>query len=135
MTTAISSASGGSLSVAAFSDSTSGRVPDSDKVESLVIRYYFYYPEDFGVGAHPHDLEVAEFTLFLEQTEDGCYRLRLSRVVGFAHGIDWYYNQLNVTRVGETSAIRRPAVAHAVSEARAGEARSEQESPENARLT
>ena len=69
-----------------------------DKVESVAIRYYFYYPQDFGVGGHQHDLEVAEFTAYLEQGSDGCYELRLSKVVGFAHGVDWYYNELRIQR-------------------------------------
>ncbi len=67
-----------------------------DKVNSLLLRYFFYYREDVGMDGHEHDLEVAEFHLLTERTPDGCYQLRLTRVVGFAHGVDWYNNILDV---------------------------------------
>lgn len=67
-----------------------------DKVDRLTIRYYFYYTEDRGLGAHHHDLEVAEFEAALENTDDGCHRIRLMKVTGFAHGLGWYYNELEV---------------------------------------
>ena len=67
-----------------------------DKVTSVLLRYFFYYREDSGLGGHMHDIEVAEFHLFAEKFSDRCYQLRLSRVVGLAHGVDWYNNILNV---------------------------------------
>lgn len=67
-----------------------------DKVVRLTIRYYFYYTEDRGLAAHRHDLEVADFEAALENTEDGCRRIRLIKVTGSAHGLDWYYNELEV---------------------------------------
>ena len=67
-----------------------------EKVNSFTLRYFFYYREDIGLGSHFHDLELAEFEVFLEQTPDGCYQVRLQSVTGFAHGVDWYSNQLVV---------------------------------------
>lgn len=66
------------------------------KVTSVLLRYFFYYREDSGIGGHMHDIEVAEFHLFPEQLSAWCYQLRLSRVVGLAHGVDWYNNILTV---------------------------------------
>jgi hypothetical protein len=67
-----------------------------DKVNSIMLRYFFYYREDSGMEGHPHDLEVAEFHLLTERSPDGCYQLRLTRAVGLAHGVDWYNNILDV---------------------------------------
>ena len=68
----------------------------SDKVDSFAIRFYFYYERDFGVGGHPHDLEVVEMEVMLAQDAAGVREVRLRRVVGFAHGTDWYSNELHV---------------------------------------
>jgi hypothetical protein len=67
-----------------------------EKVTSVLLRYFFYYREDSGLGGHRHDIEVAEFHLFPEKFSNRCYQLRLSRVVGLAHGVDWYNNILDV---------------------------------------
>ena len=67
----------------------------ADKVESFILKYYFYYSEDFGVGGHPHDLETAEFEVWLEG-DPGCRRVRLASVEGLAHGSRWYSNTLKV---------------------------------------
>jgi hypothetical protein len=65
------------------------------KVESFILKYYFYYAEDSGVGGHPHDLETAEFEVSLER-EGECRRVRLASVEGLAHGSRWYSNTLKV---------------------------------------
>jgi hypothetical protein len=62
------------------------------KVHSFILRYYFYYLRDYGVGEHAHDLEVAEFHLRNERTARDCYQVRLTKVIGLAHGVDWYNN-------------------------------------------
>jgi hypothetical protein len=67
-----------------------------EKVESLTLRYFFYYPEDIGVHSHVHDLEGAEFLVRLEREAPGCDQVRLVQVTGFAHGLDWYNNTLIV---------------------------------------
>ncbi len=68
------------------------------KVAEFSIRFFFYYSYDFGFGRHKHDLELAEMAVFLERDSEGCYQIRLERVIGFAHGIPWYYNELEVER-------------------------------------
>jgi hypothetical protein len=67
-----------------------------EKVHSLSLRYLFYYAYDYGLSPHEHDLEAAEFHVLLETAEDGCYQVRVDRVIGFAHGVDWYSNVLEV---------------------------------------
>ena len=66
-----------------------------DKVESFILKYYFYYPEDSGVGGHTHDLETAEFEVWLEGDGD-CRRVRLASVEALAHGSRWYSNSLKI---------------------------------------
>jgi hypothetical protein len=67
----------------------------SDTVESFILKYYFYYPEDIGVGGHPHDLEAVEFEVWLEGDGE-CRRVRLASVEALAHGSRWYSNILKV---------------------------------------
>ena len=67
----------------------------ADKVESFILKYYFYYPEDSGVGGHTHDLETAEFEVWLEG-DDSCRRVRLASVEALAHGSRWYSNTLKI---------------------------------------
>ena len=67
-----------------------------DKVESVAIRYYFYYPQDIGMSSHLHDLEAAEFQVQLERNPNGCDRIKLNEVIGFAHGVDWFDNHMRV---------------------------------------
>ena len=66
-----------------------------DKVDSVAIRFYFYYERDFGVGQHAHDLEVVEMELSLN-VASRCRELMVRRVTGFAHGTDWYSNELEI---------------------------------------
>ena len=66
-----------------------------DKVESFILKYYFYYPQDFGVGGHPHDLEAVEFEVWLEG-DGNCRRVRMASVEALAHGSRWYSNTLKV---------------------------------------
>ncbi len=69
-----------------------------DKVDHFVLRYFFYYDEDFGLSPHPHDLEVVNMLVHLERTPDGCLRVRTSRLEGLAHGVQWYSNILRAER-------------------------------------
>jgi len=69
-----------------------------DKVDSFVIKYYFYYQQDLGTGGHAHDLEVAAFALAPERTPEGCYQIRLQQVTAYAHGVDWYNNIMEARR-------------------------------------
>jgi ketosteroid isomerase-like protein len=69
-----------------------------EHVESLKLRYYFYYCHDVGFGDHDHDLEHIELDVRIEkEREGGRYRARVTRVKGAAHGIDWYANRHKVT--------------------------------------
>lgn len=66
-----------------------------DKVDSVILAFFFYYPRDVGVGGHVHDLEGIELEIRLER--DGpCRRVRVERVEGLAHGNRWYANILVV---------------------------------------
>jgi hypothetical protein len=67
-----------------------------EKVDHMILKYFFYYPEDFGLGGHLHDLEAVEFQVDLER-EAGCYQLQIEEVTALAHGNRWYSNNLEVT--------------------------------------
>jgi hypothetical protein len=74
------------------------RVADfTDRVRSLRLRYFFYYPEDHGMHGHRHDVEGCELALEFEQGPDGCRTVRLERVHAFAHGAPEYENRLRIT--------------------------------------
>jgi hypothetical protein len=65
----------------------------ADKVQSFILKFFFYYPEDSGVGGHVHDLETTEFEVWLEGPA-ACRRVRLASVEALAHGSRWYSNIL-----------------------------------------
>ena len=65
------------------------------KIDNAILKFFFYYPEDFGLGGHKHDLEAVEFHVFLEEN-DGCYRVRLDTAEALAHGSRWYSNILEI---------------------------------------
>jgi hypothetical protein len=67
----------------------------AERASRVVIRYFFYYREDFGGGSHPNDIELADVHLAVEES-GGCWQIRVERIVGFAHGVDWYSNELAV---------------------------------------
>ena len=79
---------------------------DLTKIRGLTLRYYFYYSQDVGFVAHAHDLE--SIRLYIHVTDKDAsgrqirtpssekgYLLYISQVVGAAHGVTWYYNQLD----------------------------------------
>ena len=67
----------------------------SERASRVVLRYFFYFREDIGKGGHPHDIELTDVQLVIEEGE-GCWQVRVERVVSFAHGVDWYSNELEV---------------------------------------
>ncbi len=67
--------------------------------DELTVRYYFYYPQDIGTNSHPHDLESAEFEISVLAIEDGQALLQLDSVRGFAHGLGWLANRLDVAKL------------------------------------
>ncbi|ABS24450.1 hypothetical protein [Anaeromyxobacter sp. Fw109-5] len=66
-----------------------------ERAVSAVFRFFFYYREDVGVGHHPNDIELVDVTVNLVR-ESGCWEARVRSVTGFAHGVDWYSNELAV---------------------------------------
>jgi len=65
------------------------------KASEIVIRFFFYYRVDIGKGGHPHDIEGADVYIALRE-EGGCQEVQVERVVAFAHGVDWYSNELEL---------------------------------------
>ncbi|MGB5304541.1 MAG: hypothetical protein WBO43_07800, partial [Gemmatimonadota bacterium] len=71
----------------------------------LRMGYFAYYPSEAGLGAHQHDLEAAELKIAVmrsngevlsEITQASCeevnYVLVVTRVIGKAHGIEFFWN-------------------------------------------
>ncbi|MDP2469682.1 MAG: hypothetical protein Q8W45_05460 [Candidatus Palauibacterales bacterium] len=71
------------------------------------LGYFAYYPFEAGLGAHQHDLEAAELKIAILRTggsggvleaitdarcEERNFVLVVTRVVGKAHGIEWFWN-------------------------------------------
>jgi hypothetical protein len=69
-----------------------------EKVDHFALTFYFYYDEDVGLSPHAHDLEAVTLSVYLESSPDGCLQVRVRRVKGHAHGLDWYSNILDVER-------------------------------------
>ncbi len=70
-----------------------------DRIGGIILDYFFYYSQEEGLGRHPHDLESAEFMLqvFHNPHCPGCeYAIAIQRVIGKAHGLDWYDNTLDI---------------------------------------
>jgi hypothetical protein len=66
------------------------------KVRSLDLVYYFYYLKDIGGGCHVNDLESALFRIQVE--DEGPFVLRITQVMGAAHGHLLYSNELDLRR-------------------------------------
>ncbi len=78
---------------------------DISKIAAMRLGFFAYYPSEAGLGAHEHDLEAVEFKLGMmksdglvlpDLTEARCeetnYVLVVTRVIGKAHGIEWFWN-------------------------------------------
>jgi hypothetical protein len=79
----------------------SKNIIDLSNVSGLELRYYFYYSSEEGLGGHQHDLESAEFKVSIWQRpecKDYPYVLLVSKVVGKAHGLQWYDNTLEIDK-------------------------------------
>jgi len=68
----------------------------SDRVRTLYLRFFFYYPEDLGTHGHRHDVEGVEMEIDFERV-GACRTLRLDRTRAFAHGAPEYENRLRTT--------------------------------------
>jgi hypothetical protein len=92
------------------------------RVKALTIKYYFYYRRDVGLEDHKHDLESVRMDFRItargpaagpdgaikdpgdpEVKEVSRYEIRVSTVLGAAHGISWYDNQLDLTDESDVS--------------------------------
>ena len=75
----------------------------------MSLEYYVYFASEAGFGAHDHDVEPVEFRIAvarsdgeylqeynLPQCGQRHYIIQVKRVTGKAHGIEWYWNVLNV---------------------------------------
>jgi len=67
------------------------------EVAGIDLDFFFYYSSEAGLGTHKHDVESAELQLVVAgRPECDEHLLVISRVVGKAHGIQWYDNTLGV---------------------------------------
>jgi hypothetical protein len=92
-----------------------------ERLERVFMQYFFYYPEDRGIGGHPHDLEALEVQVEMRRVCIGVASLDSGRtrtqrttsancmigatvrsVSGSAHGIGWYTNTLLVDATRDT---------------------------------
>jgi hypothetical protein len=91
-----------------------------DELDYVYITFFFYYPEDRGVGGHPHDLEAMEVRVRMQRAcrttpdrenppkalrspSDICWpAAQLESVSGSAHGVGWYTNTLQVLSTRDT---------------------------------
>jgi hypothetical protein len=69
-----------------------------ERTAGVVLRYFFYYRADTGVGTHPHDIEVLDVELATERDGAGCHVVRVVALTGLAHGVAWYSNELRAAR-------------------------------------
>jgi hypothetical protein len=68
-----------------------------DRVTTLDLDFFFYYPSEEGLGGHVHDVEALEIkVVVLRQPRcDECrYGLALIHANALAHGLSWYDNTL-----------------------------------------
>ncbi len=82
---------------------------DFKSASLLQLEYFAYFAEEWGLGAHRHDVEPVEFRIaivsnrgeLLEDTihaqcERTHYAILVTRVTGKAHGIEWFWNIVEV---------------------------------------
>ena len=84
-------------------------VMDFRSVGAVKLSFFAYFSEEAGLGAHPHDLEAAEFRVgiarsggeFLAnypeiQCSEQTYVILVHSVYAKAHGIVWFWNIVDV---------------------------------------
>lgn len=84
-------------------------------VKGLVLRYFAYYPADIASTGHTHDVEILDIALEIdtvttESPENPCFVVRIRRIVGAAHGADWYANILDLDAAGTYDVTLPPYV-------------------------
>jgi hypothetical protein len=70
-------------------------------VTGAALDYFFYYAGEEGLGGHKHDVESAQFRIVIfENPARSCtecpYIIGVARVLGKAHGLEWYDNTLKL---------------------------------------
>jgi len=72
---------------------------DLTKIKAIDLDYFYYFAEETGLGSHPHDIESLTLQLSVLKTTN-CdtfnYAIKVKKVTGRAHGLDWYHNELKV---------------------------------------
>jgi hypothetical protein len=84
-------------------------VLDFKSASLLLLEYYTYFAEEWGLGTHQHDVEPVEFRIAVISTRGEMlkdtvyaecdrihYAITVTRVTGKAHGIEWYWNIVEV---------------------------------------
>lgn len=82
---------------------------DLSRTNALDLRYCLYYPSEEGLGGHQHDLEVVDMKVLVLRwsdwedapCEDCRYAICVYKVIGRAHGLQWYDNHLEIDRWAE----------------------------------
>ena len=72
---------------------------DLSKISGLEIEYYCYYPNESGVGGHPHDIESVSLQIQIHKDlscTEHQYVIEVKRIIARAHGLYWFENALNV---------------------------------------
>ena len=67
-----------------------------NQIRHIHLQFIFYYPDEVGMGSHPHDIEMVDFSIHVVH-EDGINALQVTQVLARAHGVLWYFNTLEVT--------------------------------------
>ena len=85
---------------------TGGTELRPEKLAEITLRYFAYYASDVASRGHEHDLEVVDVVLRIdrvttEELRPPCFVVRVARIVGAAHGSDWYSNVLDLEDGGE----------------------------------
>ena len=75
-------------------------------LHEIYLHYYFYYSHDIGVGPHRHDLEGMTIQVALKSNGDRMLG-RALKVIGTAHGVSWYINELDLRQVYIGKSISR----------------------------
>jgi len=99
--TVLSKASNPGVTVQVNEQDRNQSVLNLSLINAIDLDYFFYYTREAGLGAHPHDIESAQFKLeIIQNTETGCencrYAIRVAKIVALAHGLHWYDNVLVV---------------------------------------
>lgn len=86
-------------------------VIDLGKVVTLTLHFYAYFSSEEGLGAHPHDIEPVEFRAAIVPFAEPALAEKMSarpdcpagtrvlivrRVSGKAHGLEWFWNVIEV---------------------------------------